>query len=118
MNYFSDEEFACSHCGVVKIDEEFLKILNAIRHEVGFPFVVTSGYRCPEHPIEARKEKPGAHSTGAAADIACDGEKAFLIVEAALRHGVTRLGINQSGSARFVHLDTANDMPSPRMWSY
>ena len=118
MNYFKDEEFACSHCGEVNMDDDFVERLNLIRHEAGFPFVITSGYRCPEHPIEAKKDKPGAHSTGCAVDISCDGKMAYKIVELAVRHGITRVGINQKGSGRFVHLDMASGFPSPRIWSY
>ena len=69
----------------LNFDEDFLKTLNAIREECGFPFTITSGYRSPEHPIEARKirlGKPaGAHSTGKAVDIAVKGEKAIKLID-------------------------------------
>ena len=53
MNYFSEDELKCQHCGKYKFDEGVLKILNAIRREFG-PMPVNSGYRCVDHPIEAK----------------------------------------------------------------
>ena len=68
VNYFSEDELRCQHSGEYKFDKTVLKILNAIRKEFG-PMPVTSGYRCPEHPIEARKDRVGAHTTGKAVDL-------------------------------------------------
>jgi uncharacterized protein YcbK (DUF882 family) len=119
MNYFTKEELSCQHCGDYKFNEEFLKILNNIRHECNFPFVVSSGYRCIEHPIEASKLRGGAHTTGSAVDIAVTGDKALKVLEVALAQGIKRIGINQKGNGRFIHLDMADDeFPSPAIWSY
>ena len=119
MNYFTQEELACKHCGKNNFNEEFLKILNGIRAECNFPFIITSAYRCPEHPIEKDKLLPGAHSTGKAVDIAVSGEKALKVLEIALKYDIIRIGINQKGNKRFIHLDVADDeFPSPAIWSY
>ena len=119
MNYFTDKELACQHCGKENFDKEFLKLLNTIRSECNFPFIITSAYRCTEHPIEKNKKTPGAHSTGKAVDIAVSGEKALKVLEVAIKYGITRIGINQKGNKRFIHLDTAdNEFPSPAIWSY
>ena len=48
---FKPEEFACQHCGKEGIKEELLNRLQALRTFLNFSFVVSSGYRCPEHPI-------------------------------------------------------------------
>ena len=42
MSYFTKEELSCQHCGAYKFDEEFLKVLNNIREECGFAFVISS----------------------------------------------------------------------------
>jgi len=118
IRYFDDDEFLCTHCGKAGIQEDFVQLLDDIRHDCGFPFLITSGYRCKDHPVEAAKTKPGAHETGWASDIGVIGEQAFHVVEVALQHGVKRIGVNQKGSGRFIHLDTAPDYPSPTIWSY
>lgn len=117
MNYFSEDELRCQHSGEYKFDADVLKILNAIRKEFG-PMPVTSGYRCPEHPIEAKKQKPGAHTTGKAVDIGVSRANAYKLIEVALAHGCPRIGVNQRGEGRFVHLDWDYDRPYPTVWSY
>jgi uncharacterized protein YcbK (DUF882 family) len=121
--YFSEDELACQHCGEHKFDEAFLTKLDAIREECGFPFPVTSGYRCEEHPIEARKIEQGrprgAHTYGKAIDIGVSGERAGKLLEVAMKHGIKRIGVNQKGNSRFIHLDVCDfEMPSPALWSY
>ena len=117
MSYFSEQELACQHCGKYHFDADVLKILNSIRREFG-PMPVTSGYRCIEHPIEASKSSPGAHTTGKAVDIGVSRGDAYKLLEVALGHGCPRVGINQKGQARFIHLDWDYDRPYPTIWSY
>jgi zinc D-Ala-D-Ala carboxypeptidase len=71
-----------------------------------------------DHPIEKRKDKPGSHSTGRAVDVAVTGEQALKVIEAALEMGFARVGVNQKGSGRFIHLDKAHGFPAPAIWSY
>lgn len=101
-------------------DEAFRRTLDDIRGDCGFPLPVTSGYRCPDHPIEVAKDEPGAHSSGKAVDIRIHGKSALWLIEVALRHGVKRIGVNQKGELgqRFIHLDADTDLPSPTIWSY
>ena len=65
---FKEEEFACQHCGKNNIDHLLIDKLQELRSDLGFSFVITSGYRCPDHPIEKKKSTPGAHALGLAAD--------------------------------------------------
>jgi uncharacterized protein YcbK (DUF882 family) len=122
MNYgkfFSETEFACRHCQEVKMDQKFLNRLNELRGNCGFPFRVTSGYRCPDHPVEAKKgTKSGAHTTGKAVDIACDGALAYILVKEALAMEFKGIGVNQKGNARFIHLDDLESNTRPTIWSY
>jgi uncharacterized protein YcbK (DUF882 family) len=117
-SYFTDRELSCSCCGEYYFVPEFLYILNLIRGECGFPLPVTSGYRCPKHPVEASKERSGAHSRGLAVDISVRGERAHRLVEEAMKQGIPRIGINQKGLNRFIHLDIDSSLPSPAIWSY
>mgnify|MGYP003115785049 CR=1 FL=1 len=52
---FSEKEFTCQHCGEHGIDERIVDVVQRIREEADFPFIITSGYRCTEHPIEKKK---------------------------------------------------------------
>ena len=120
-NYFTESELRCQHTGIYNTDPDFLAKLNAIRHECGFPFVVTSGYRHNTHPIEAKKTRPGAHATGRAVDIAVYGKQAHKVVEVALKHGMTGIGVQQKGAGRFIHLDDIDGglyLIRPTIWSY
>jgi len=121
MNYFSEDELKCSHTGESKMDEEFMVKINTIRKVCDFPFTVTSAYRHPTHPIEARKAKPGSHASGRAIDIAVRNEKAHKLIEVALAYGITGIGVAQKGGSRFIHLDdldAASGYSRPTVWSY
>lgn len=122
--YFTLEEMRCQcGCNQDGMDADFMERLTSLRADWGKPMVVNSAYRCPKHPIEARK-KPGtvgAHTTGRAADISIAGEDAYLMLCAALGHGFTGIGVQQKGSGRFLHLDdlTKDEKSArPRLWSY
>ena len=102
--YFTEDELKCRHTGECNMDDDFMKVLEAIREECAFGFVVTSAYRSPEHPIE----------------ILVHREQAFKVIEVALKHGVQRIGVAQKGDvgSRFIHLDMDETRASPRVWSY
>ena len=120
MTYFSDDELKCKHCGGLVFDEAFRRTLDNIRRDMECPLPVTSGYRCPDHPIEVAKDSPGAHCSGKAVDIKVSGERALRLLWVAMAHGVTRIGINQKGKhdQRFIHLDVDTDLPHPAIWTY
>lgn len=103
-NYFSPDELACSHCGGEGFKKSALDSFNSMREECGFPWIVTSAYRCMNHPIEKAKENPGSHSRGTALDVKFRNDEQLLtILRVALNHGVQRVGVNDH--AKFVHLD-------------
>ena len=115
---FSANEFNCSHCGKNEMQPDFLQKLQALRSVYGKPMRITSGYRCPEHPIEAKKAKPGAHASGCACDIGIEGADAHRLLKLAFAAGFTGIGVQQKGSGRFIHLDTLEGGPRPTVWSY
>lgn len=102
------------------MNPHFISLIDDIRHEAGFPFPVNSAFRHPTHPIEARKERLGAHTTGKAIDIGVYGDQALEVVKLALQHGIKRIGVKQHGphAERFVHLDLCDDFPTPMIWTY
>ena len=38
--YFTEDELKCSHTGECKMDKDFMKVLDEIREECGFAFVI------------------------------------------------------------------------------
>ena len=119
--YFSEKEMACKCCGVYKMDDGFMKQLDYLRQECGFPFKVTSAYRCPKHNQATSNTGPtGPHTTGKAVDISVRGEQAMILIQKAVEAGFTGIGVSQKGTGRFIHLDTLTSpaYPRPNLWSY
>ena len=95
---------------------EFMERLQRLRLEFGKPMRITSGYRCPSHPIEAKKTAPGPHSTGLACDVGVQGADAHQLLGLALAQGFKGIGVQQKGEGRFLHLDLMTEQG--RLWSY
>jgi uncharacterized protein YcbK (DUF882 family) len=114
MKYFNESEFN----EFDKMDKALLIMLDNLREVYGYPIKLTSSYRSPEHPIEARKTKPGEHTYGAAVDIICvGGEATFKLVEAAIKVGFTRIGISRKKN--FVHVGIGYEGAPPiTIWTY
>ena len=115
--YFNRDEFACQYTGNNEIQDEFIERLDELREACGFPFIITSGYRDPSHPIEAKKTKAGTHAQGIAADIkVTNGYQRFRIVEKAIALGFTGIGVARG----FVHVDirSPDDTTPYVMWTY
>ena len=123
---FSYQELACKcgKCGAESgqnINPELMQKVQVLREICGFPFVITSAYRCPNHPVETGKKEPGTHAQGLAVDIQVSGKKAHLLLrEASSLAGITGIGISQKGdhSRRFIHLDISKGGNRPWVWSY
>jgi len=120
--YFTQDEMRCQcGCNQDGMNADFMERLTSLRADWGKPMTVTSAYRCPQHPIEAKKAKPGAHASGRAVDIAVQGEDAYNFLCAALGHGFSGIGVQQKGGGRFIHLDDLTQdegWPRPTVWSY
>jgi uncharacterized protein YcbK (DUF882 family) len=119
--YFTEEELVCRHCNESGMDSAFMQKVDCLREKMGFSFPVNSAYRCPDHPIEARKDSPGAHASGRAIDIGVRGQAAYKLLQGALEAGFTGIGVSQRRGVRFIHLDDLEDSegrPRPHIWSY
>ena len=114
MKYFDKSEFS----NFEMMDEKLLAMLDNLREAFGYPIKLTSTYRSPDHPIEAKKSKPGEHAYGAAVDIACvGGEATYKLVKAAIEVGFTRIGISRKNN--FVHVGIGYDgAPPMTIWTY
>lgn len=115
---FKESEFACSHCGKTEMDADFMFRLQTLRTRYNKPISISSGYRCPQHPIEVKKSSSGAHTTGKAADIAVQGAEAHRILMLALDMNFKGIGVQQKGTGRFIHLDDWENPNRPTVWSY
>lgn len=104
-----DKKLGCSHTGDLKLRSGFMDRILELRKICDFGFIVTSAYRSPSHPVEARKSSPGAHALGVAMDIHVTKEQAWEVVEKAFKLGFTACGVAQKGdfNSRFIHLDSA-----------
>ena len=114
MKYFTESEFN----EFEKMNPELLEKLDQLREAYGYPIKLTSTYRSADHPIEAKKAKPGEHAYGAAVDIACvGGEATFKLVKAAIEVGFTRIGVSRKNN--FVHVGVGYDGAPPiTIWTY
>ena len=98
------------------MQEAFVRKLDQVRHELGRPIHITSGYRCPAYNAKISSTgRTGPHTTGLAADLALKGEIArdALVLLCDYFEGI---GINQKGEweQRFIHVDDLD----PRLWTY
>lgn len=122
---FTENEFRCPcGCGRADMQANFMSRLQDLRDDMGFPFVVSSGFRCPDHNASVSTTgRSGPHTTGMAADILISGAKAHQLLNGSRTHWFTGIGISQKGpmEKRFIHLDTlpaAPGQPRPTIWSY
>ena len=117
MRYFTLEEFESPDLpGSGKfMDKDFLDLLDKARERAGVPFRITSGYRTAQHNRDCGGVLNSSHLYGLAADISCvNSARRFLIIEALLYVGFTRIGIANT----FIHVDLSIDKPHNLIWTY
>ena len=101
---------------ITDLKSEMKDFLIKLEGTIGKELIVTSGYRSPNHPIEAAKATPGEHATGLAVDVAAIGGPAvFEIVEAAIDLGCKRIGISRKSN--FIHLGLDKSRVTS-IWTY
>lgn len=120
---FSRKELECKcGCGKMEMDSDFMHDIQRIRDRLGFPFVVTSAYRCEAHDRSVGGSSSpghGPHTTGRAIDIAIRGANAWKLLQAAAGDFFRGIGVNQRGDRRFIHIDDIkDDTKRPALWSY
>lgn len=70
IKHFKPKEFACKHCGEIRVDIQLLEKLEQLRTAIGNrPIIINSGYRCPTHNKAVGGAKNSQHMYGKAADI-------------------------------------------------
>ena len=123
--HFREDEFACSHTGLARMNPEFVTVLEQIRVAYGKPMKLSSAFRDATHPVEAKKGDragTGDHCRGSAVDVLVSGAEALQLIKVAQECGIDRIGIAQKGShsSRFVHLGLSDPEAGkgPAIWSY
>ncbi len=113
--HFKAAELRCRHCGREGVRRELLDVLEALRAKAG-PIRVNSAYRCPQHPVEARKPKPGYHARGIAADLAPLGISLRAFYEIVREESrVKGIGVDHAGG--YIHVDVRGTA-EPVLWVY
>lgn len=120
---FTRAELRCRSTNECEMRPELMDILQSVRTEYGKIINISSGYRSPNHPIEAMKVKPGEHALGLAVDIICHGAKAIDLTELFFQRGIRRIGVHQKGppNSRYIHIGLADkyfaEYPTA-IWTY
>lgn len=97
--YFKQEE-------VEGLNEDFVTQLDMLRAKVGFPIVITSGFRTPEkNKSLPNAVSDSAHLKGVAVDVrSLNSHEVWLIVYAAKTVGINRVGIYVDKDFNPVHI--------------
>ncbi len=115
--YFKSKEFDSPDKpgSGARMDPDFVRELDSLRHRLGFPLVINSGYRTTDHNTSVGGKADSAHTKGLAVDIKChDSRTRFRIVVEAAFMGFTRIGVAKT----FIHLDADDTKPRSVMWLY
>ena len=102
--YFSEAEFKrCTPpCSINDMDQEFLKLMDAIRERAGIPLVINCAYRSREYDLSKGRSGNSMHTKGIAVDFRClNYQTRLIIVQAAFACGIKRIGQGET----FVHID-------------
>lgn len=102
-NNFSPAEIACRGSGSLRINEEALDKLQALRDRLGKPLIVSSAYRSPAHNRAVGGAPRSKHMDGTAFDIAMANHDPVAF-EAAAR-AVGFLGFGYYPRSGFMHID-------------
>ncbi len=120
--YFDSSEMMCKcGCKECRMAKSFMDRLDGLRWAYNKPLIVNSGYRCPSHNARVSRKtgEDGPHTRGHAVDLRVSGHDAYTIVRLATALGFTGIGVAQSGTGRYIHLDDLTDHPyRPWIWSY
>ena len=93
--YFKDSE-------IKGLKPELVEMLDKAREIAGIPFIITSGFRTPEHSTYVGGFANDPHTTGSAVDLKLKNKNdRFLIINSWIKAGGNRFG----DEVDHVHLD-------------
>ena len=100
---FSPAEIACRGTGAIRINEDALDKLQALRDRLGKPLIVRSAYRSPAHNRAVGGAPQSKHLDGTAFDIAMSNHDPVAFEAAAREVGF--LGFGFYPRSGFIHID-------------
>jgi len=100
---FSPAEIACRGSGSLRLNEEALDKLQALRDHLGKPLIVRSAYRSPAHNKAVGGAPRSKHMDGTAFDIAMANHDPVAFEAAAREVGF--LGFGYYPRSGFMHID-------------
>jgi len=114
LSEFDDPDIPNS--GAEHMDPRFLTKLDLARSIAGVPFKISSGYRSEDRNRRVGGVPNSSHCRGYAADVVCvDGATREKMVQAFVKAGIRRIGINFAKG--FIHVDN-DPAKSPSIWGY
>ena len=97
------------------MNHKLMQMIDIARDIAGFPFIINSGFRTIEHNRRVGGAPNSSHLLGLAADVHCGGShKRFLMLEAFLEAGFTRIGVGEN----FMHIDIDSEKSDELIWTY
>jgi len=112
FNIENDYKLACTcddpECDKRTVLQSLLDRVQLVRNDANRPLIVTSGGRCPQHPVEKHRTVPAEHQKGQGIDVKVTGgyERAELI-RLGIKHGFNAIGVGET----FVHLGYREGLP-------
>lgn len=102
IKHFKKEEFQCG-CGCgIRMNREFVLLLDSLRARLGFPVVITSGYRCSRHNKAIKGSPRSQHLKGKAVDIRIkDSGHRYKVLKEVFEMNFAGIGIGDG----FLHID-------------
>ena len=107
----------CGDCTAVfeQMNKKTVQKIEAARIIAGIPFNVRSAMRCIIHNKNEGGSDDSSHLRGFAIDIEADNSrKRFIIIDALLKAGFTRIGIGKT----FIHFDDDPVKDEKVIWLY
>lgn len=108
----------CGHpkCDKRSVSQEHLNRVQKVRKIVGHALPVSSGGRCPYHPVELHRTTPADHQKRNGVDVVAHGSTRGNIVKAGIEAGCNAFGVAKT----FVHLGHREEIPEGEivMWVY
>jgi len=107
--YFTEKE-------VKGLKPELVELLDKLRGECGFPFIINSGFRTKaKNNSLSDTVKDSAHLEGLAVDLSIsDSFRRFILINKAILAGISRIGIGKN----FIHIDISKTLPQSVIWLY
>jgi zinc D-Ala-D-Ala carboxypeptidase len=111
---FTPKECACSHCGELLVNEEFLDTLQRDRDTFGHSIRMNSIYRCPIWNAMCGGAPLSMHKYARAGDQSTRGKDRMAMLSAAKQAGFKGFG----GYNTFLHADTGRARKWGKRWVF